>query len=64
MNKILLLSILQAFITIVGIAAYGARLSGVKSKNLSTAFSLYNILNLGSRFANMIFLTNIHKFLW
>lgn len=56
MNKLILLSILQAFITIVGISAYGARLSGVKSKNLSTAFSLYNILNLGSRFANMILL--------
>lgn len=37
-------------------SAYGARLAGVKSKNLSTAFSLYNILNLLSRFANMILL--------
>ena len=42
--------------TIIGVIAYGSRLAGVKTKKLSTAFSLYNILNLFSRFANMLFL--------
>lgn len=42
--------------TIIGVSAYGSRLAGVKTQKLSSAFSLYNILNLCSRFANMLFL--------
>ena len=55
-NKLIILSLLQIVITIIGVSAYGSRLAGVKTKQLSTSFSLYNILNLVSRFANMIFL--------
>ena len=55
-NKLIILLILQIIITIIGVSAYGSRLAGIKTKQLSTSFSLYNILNLVSRFANMIFL--------
>lgn len=54
--KLIIISILQIIITVIGVSAYGSRLAGVKTQKLSTAFSLYNILNLGSRFANTIFL--------
>lgn len=55
-TKLLILLFLQAVITIIGVSAYSSRLAGVRTQKLSTAFSLYNILNLVSRFANMIFL--------
>lgn len=45
---------LVAFINMVDTLAYGARLAGVRTKSPSLAMSLYNIVALASRTANLI----------
>lgn len=47
---------LQFIISTIGVTCYSSRIAGIETKKLSTSFSIYNILTLGSRLANMILL--------
>lgn len=52
--RLVIIMILVAFINTVDTLAYGARLAGVRTRSPSLAMSLYNIVALASRTANLI----------
>ncbi len=54
MDRILLVALLTALIHLIDTLFYGVRLSGVKTRHLATAYSLYQIISLLAMVANMI----------
>lgn len=54
MDRFHLVALLTALIHLIGTLVYVARLSGVKTKRLATAFSLYQVITLVAMTANMI----------
>jgi hypothetical protein len=54
MDRFLLVALLTAVIHLIGTLVYVARFSGVKTKRLATAFSLYQVISLLAMTANMV----------
>lgn len=54
MDRVLLVALLTAVIHLIGTFVYVARFSGVKTKRLATAFSLYQVFSLLAMTANMV----------
>ncbi len=54
MDRILLVTLLTAVIHLIDTLFYGVRFSGVKTRHLATAYSLYQIISLLAMVANMI----------
>ncbi|MGI5927120.1 MAG: lipid II flippase family protein [Thermacetogeniaceae bacterium] len=54
MDRFLLVALLTALIHLIGTLVYVARFSGVKTKRLATAFSLYQVISLVAMTANMV----------
>lgn len=53
-TKLIIIMALVAFINMVDTLAYGARLAGARTQSPAVAMSLYNIVALASRTANLI----------
>ena len=54
MDRFHLVALLTALIHLIGTLVYVARFSGVKTKRLATAFSLYQVISLVAMTANMV----------
>ena len=54
MDRVLLVALLTVVIHLIGTLVYVARFSGVKTKRLATAFSIYQVIYLIAMTANMV----------
>lgn len=54
LSRLILVMILVAIINMIETLAYGARLAGVRTRSPSVAMSLFNVVALGARTANLI----------
>lgn len=54
MDRFHLVALLTALIHLIGTLVYVARFSGVRTKRLATAFSLYQVISLVAMTANMV----------
>lgn len=54
MDRILLVALLTALIHLIDTLFYGVRFSGVKTRHLATAYSLYQVISLLAMMANIV----------